>query len=271
MSAAGIAVGAARGDGIIRCAFADGQGRFRFEGLSPGGWQIRWCPKSAGARAVTKVGMPHGFPPIFLRPGEPTWDCYVEAGAATAFDLDLRGEGSCVLEGRTSLLRKGYAELRVPGPGTGAPLAVGPVQDDGSFRLALSSPGTYALDLSDNGAPTIRDRVALVPGTTRWRCAPALGELALDLAPGAPPWMRNDLVHVRLEPGGAEIITRCPLKSEPGATERRFQVPCGPGEIQRGLSLLPPYRAGGALVATVSISVEGAVEVVLGGEGGEDG
>jgi hypothetical protein len=89
---AGTLVGVSNGDGSYRCQFVDEEGRFRFEDLAAGGWQVRTMkrePENAPLREDECTELPAGSAP-------PGWDVEVVEGQVVRFDiaLDLRRSGN---------------------------------------------------------------------------------------------------------------------------------------------------------------------------------
>ncbi len=69
------------GDGLPRTMRAGPNGRFRFEGLAPGRWQVMTCDAEIDP-GKTRYGSTEDTSPI-------EWSCEVRAGATTRHDLDL--------------------------------------------------------------------------------------------------------------------------------------------------------------------------------------
>jgi hypothetical protein len=98
--AVGTIVGASRGDGHAVTLRADSQGRFRFEGLTPGPWLV----------APADQEIQPGYTSTSVSGGdraEPRSNCQVYEGQTTRFDLDLTRGPAVVLEG--TLLLSGAA------------------------------------------------------------------------------------------------------------------------------------------------------------------
>ncbi|MCY3001626.1 MAG: hypothetical protein NTV21_07470 [Planctomycetota bacterium] len=79
--AEGTIVGVSRGDGFVRTLRTGPDGRFRFEGLTPGPWQVLPRAQEVGPNSTT-IGITSGSMPI-------EWSCEVRDGRTTRFDLDL--------------------------------------------------------------------------------------------------------------------------------------------------------------------------------------
>jgi RNA polymerase sigma-70 factor (ECF subfamily) len=80
--AEGFIVAINHGDGRARTQRAGPGGRYRFEGLAPGDWQVLASEREVDP-GTTRYSSLTGRAPI-------EWDCVVTAGATTRFDLDLR-------------------------------------------------------------------------------------------------------------------------------------------------------------------------------------
>jgi hypothetical protein len=84
--AAGIIVGASCGDGRARTQRTGPGGTFRFEDLTPGGWQVRRCEAELDPSTSTTT--------YFGRRAEAiVWDCEVVDGGTTRFEVDLTQDG----------------------------------------------------------------------------------------------------------------------------------------------------------------------------------
>ena len=79
--AEGTIVGISRGDGFPRTQRAGAGGRFRFEGLTPGNWQVLHRTDEIDPQSNSST-MSTGATPI-------EWSCEVSDGRTTRFDLDL--------------------------------------------------------------------------------------------------------------------------------------------------------------------------------------
>jgi len=83
--AAGVIVGASCGDGLGRTQRAGPGGSFRFEGLTPGMWQVVRRDAEIDPNSSTTSYAGSRSEPI-------QWDCEVFDGRVTWFDLDLTGD-----------------------------------------------------------------------------------------------------------------------------------------------------------------------------------
>ena len=153
--ACGYVVGVSNGFGFALTVPVEADGTFRFQNLAPGDYQIRAAPGPA-AEWVLFRGL--DFKP-FTRPI--SFDCRVESGRTTRFDVDLRGEGTCLWRARVDLPlpeeRSLTTQLYRLEPGGGS-ILVGQRELDaeGRVEFSLSTPGPHRLE------------VALYPSFSAW-------------------------------------------------------------------------------------------------------
>jgi len=129
---AGNLVSISRGDGDVRFARTDGDGFYRFESLTPGGWQVAHRDREAQL-SVSYRALDGPEPPI-------EWDCDVVDGGTTRYDIDLRDEMPGVLRGRLTLDGAGAfgwsaALVRDAGGNVIAPVRSVALEADGRFEL----------------------------------------------------------------------------------------------------------------------------------------
>lgn len=86
-SAEGSIVGINRGDLAPRTMRVGPDGRFRFEGLTPGSWQVLARDEELEPGGVT---ISRNTDDGSTEPPEIRWSCEVQAGRTTVYDLDLR-------------------------------------------------------------------------------------------------------------------------------------------------------------------------------------
>jgi RNA polymerase sigma factor (sigma-70 family) len=87
-SAEGIIVGINRGDVEPRTLRSGPGGAYRFDGLTPGKWQVLACERELQAGSVTIMSLSNDD--ASSEPRELEWSCDVQAGRTTLHDLDLR-------------------------------------------------------------------------------------------------------------------------------------------------------------------------------------
>lgn len=223
-----------RGDGEPRTQHLERDGRFRFEGLLPGKWQVLAPEVELDASgSVSSLGES-------LEPVSMDWSCEVLAGETTWFELSEQRE-ECALEGRLALgaarLEGWSAELRREVPANEAPaLELRAALDaDGRFRIVAPRSGKHHLELrapgSDRGGLELALDLDLRPGPNELSLA--LGATSLT-GEGAPVGSRSEtllefLGHSAEVPGLSARARIVP------SADGRFSlswVPAGSGTIQ---------------------------------------
>lgn len=179
-SVEGRIVGASNGSGMLRTTTTDAEGRYRLEGLAPGPYQVRPCTVPLAEWQALKPGSGRCVEPI-------EWDCRVESGAETRFDLELRDEGSCVLVGSLGAFGSGPCVASLIRDG--APRASGTFED-GAYRLAVREPGRYHLQLL-LGEVRLDSSVDLGLGETRLDLPVEHGVLRVGPVPQDVLWWLN--------------------------------------------------------------------------------
>jgi len=171
-SCAGVIVGINRGDAqpITRTVGADG--RFRFEHLTPGSWEIQRADQEFRlATTITSSSGPD-VADIALR-----HDFEIAGGQTTHKDLDLSDAGPCVIEIQLSNnTQAGRAWSVLPRARSGRDsLAVGAgvtCDASGHARLAVPDPGEYTLTVTpppeSGSAFQFEFDLALQRGTNFW-------------------------------------------------------------------------------------------------------
>ncbi len=259
-SPAGTIVGVSRGDGYARTVRVAADGHYRFDHLTPGGWQVKECEKmlDGGDHETMSWGFgPHARLPV---------SCTVVEGRTTRFDLDEGG--GCAVEGhlrarlegldlwKASLVRAGLQVFSLSDEVTAS------LDEEGRFRVSVPEPGRYLLMLNspalaaEVGASTnlrLSTELELVPGSTAWELDLELGSLSgegLEPAEGPLPaalyvWERGETkayvqvipdesgrFHLPLVPAGPGRLTRVDLQAldgDPAAFETlvEVEVPAG--------------------------------------------
>jgi hypothetical protein len=267
----GLVVGITSGDGWLRTRTVGAEGEFRFDDLAPGPWQVRRCLEHVGAAQRLKS----------FRRGPPVeWDCIVDSGATTVFDLDLRDEDSCVLSGRFSYAEKaatGWSASLLEGTVTidsqAAALERCELDTDGKFRLSLSKPGAYLLALHGPDGIVVGDRVELLRGETQWERAIATGRLVLDHVPTWQEMSRSQRrCLLRWDGEGAlSLADAVPLSAKEPVAPVTLTVPAGrirlvlaPFSRSMGFAILSP--ADDVFLAEIDVQVGAEVHFDLAGK-----
>lgn len=215
---AGAIVHVARGDGLESSVRVGADGRYRFEGLAPGPWQVRLGLALAMPRAQTARVSQES-----LRD-----DVEVASGAVARFDLRLPSAPRCRLFGRVTLDGKalGPCVVELTRPGKQRVLARGWSDPAGEFELALDEPGEFELrvdSLDPSGARyEVRHSLRLAEGRTTLDLA-AQGATHVFESPAAPTEPTDFVVRVEADVGGLWSV-RVPIDAEGRA---RLQAPLG--------------------------------------------
>lgn len=216
-------VAASRGDGFHVWMHPDGEGRFRFDGLTPGDWRVEGRLR-APAREILSVA--RGEEREFR------WNALVESGGVARVDVDMRQQGMVEVHGRllvTGASAEGWS-VRVEELSQQIERTVRPaveIDSSGFFTLQLES-GTRELvfegELPGGARAKITRTLEVVGPRTEWE-----GEL------GVASWSAKDLPKgkpLRLIKGyntGAQEIVRFEANEEGG-----FEglVPVGKSSLQ---------------------------------------
>lgn len=223
-------ISASFGDGFIKTARTDAQGRFAFDDCRPGEWLI--SPR--GFARNDSFGLSDMAYRSWIDADALALEhCSVESGRTTEVVVDLGRSRACELHGRlhiTGLERRPHHAWLAPAnapPGLRSdPLTYAFVAPDGTFSLGLPKPGRYRLHVEVDGATTrIDDLVELRPGRTEWSLAYATGSLRLE-KPGGMGVSYAHRLHVA--DSTAEII------SDIGGDQTiGIAWPCGPAQLSR--------------------------------------
>lgn len=225
---AGRIVGVSRGDGHAVTRRVGADGRFRFEHLTPGPWQVELREHEldpAGSSWSTD-----SFRPLAEIPSS----CVVVAGQTTVFDLSTGEEPPFVLAGELRVDGQpaaGWVAQLIETLGTrlvpGSRTTACTVDADGHFRLGSPTGGERWL-LLRSGDLALMARVRLDAGTRDFRAE--LATATLDLEGLAPPgeepapaalyvWNADDRLAV------------CPLFSDEQGRIEGLRVLAGSGRV----------------------------------------
>lgn len=206
VEALGTLVGIGSGDGHVQALEVAADGRFRFEHLAPGAWQVRRCDPELFERTASGV---------FLNSRDCealVWDVDVLDGAASRFDLDLRQRVPSHLQGALELGGTALDGWRAT-LSAGSSLVRGQLDTGGRFRVDTPAPGEFELSLWGPSSASVRvwisQRVKLAPGANAWTLKLDTGRVRLaglprfaaneqrESAPYALRWSRPDGVAWR--------------------------------------------------------------------------
>ncbi len=243
---AGTIVAINRGDAHARTMRVGADGRFRFERLTPGAYEVRVTDEELDpTRSQTSTNS-------WKSPHVIEGDCVVSAGRTTWYDLDLGGGAEpCVVHGTLRL------DGGVPGPWRVTLLPFGETRwvvgdhpsttlgPDGEFSLRSREPGAYDLLFAapgDEGEVTrLMAPIELEQGERDFSLALATGTVVIE---NAEPWPGGDespaslrlhfLVWERdgvraLIPVGGDEARRCELPQVPAGHLRVCRL--GPTEL----------------------------------------
>ncbi|MEX1026150.1 MAG: carboxypeptidase-like regulatory domain-containing protein [Planctomycetota bacterium] len=229
VSAAGRIVAISRGDGRSETVRCDAEGAFRFERLVPGRWQVELADEERrpGNSSTTSDGSP-------FREEEIAWNCEVQAGETTRFDLRERRIAPVELAG-TLTIDGGGAEgwvarldddagfTKTDGPRTA-------LDESGAFTLAVDEPGEYRLSILDpsQAAKVVTTRVLLSAGRNAWSARFDTGELVLHSL-AEPAAESVDFLVAERE----GFVFLCWLRPGGDAPLRLSGVPAGPCRVTR--------------------------------------
>ncbi|MEQ1891251.1 MAG: sigma factor-like helix-turn-helix DNA-binding protein, partial [Planctomycetota bacterium] len=226
----GVIVGLNRGDSRPRTVRADAEGRFRFERLTPGSWQL--------ARAKQEFNPAQRGGAYSARNGWtlPT-NCAVRAGETTRMDLDLSDWLPGELDGRLTVNGAPAEDWLVQAWPKGVRSFSGTLPStaldaDGRFHLALDEPGPRRLSFSpapELGLEGVIELEAEVQGgPNTWSHDLAFGELYGH----CPPIASGDTLVLCNREGSSPsfFLTIAPDSND---RYRLPYVPAGPAEVRR--------------------------------------
>ena len=223
--AVGLLVSVSRGDGDVRFDRTDEEGSFRFDGLTPGGWNVAYRVRE-GKQSTRYMGSSDSW--------EPRWDCQVVDGSVTPYDIDLRYESLAAVSGRLQTdgqLAEGwtakvvhlYAEDMID---PARPVAL---DSEGRFEARVA-PGTYTVSLQspagDSGSIQLNRRVEIGEEGFTWDLDLETGGLRGTSGMGARA------LHLSIS---LPEDVRCSATLQPD-DEGRFAltgIPAGPARLHR--------------------------------------
>jgi hypothetical protein len=197
--AAGTIVAICRFDGRAVSQRVGPDGKFSFPRLTPGRWEVTHVDREVDGHSNSEYG------PGVQAPTEFPWNCVVEDGATTHFDLDLAHGSSCSLSLQMSVDGKpaaGWMASLGPRQPTRESKEVGGSLDgDGRLHIESLDVGSYRLvihrpaESSEKGQ--LEASIDLKVGENSWPCtlytgriqghvSPKPGEVRLSYAWGRP-------------------------------------------------------------------------------------
>ena len=222
-------IGASRGDGKPLFTRTDVTGSYRFDGLTPGPWEVRFveAPTPPGGVSIESSTGP-------LHAGI-DWTCEVQEGGVTYFDIYPETESpppACKLAGQLLFAEAGDW-VAVLGPpeehivDRGDPV---PLTAEGRFELAASLPGHYRLQLMNRASVQfVSDLVDLAEGVSTWSMDKRHGSLEVAGLEPSTDAEFPALVHLWRGTGELRVIT-CLLPDENGSCVVD-DVPIGAGDL----------------------------------------
>lgn len=229
----GVIVSLNRGDGFPLTVRSDTEGRFGFEGLTPGPWRLargrmEFNPNGGGtaASSVTK--------PVVL-----DTNCTIAEGETTYRDLDLTDDEPCLVAGLFTVNGAPASGWSVSGWPGAAQAIVGDLPStatgaDGRFELTVEEPGALRLSFSPpaeaGGAGRIDFLTEIRPGRNEWSANLSAGRLRGHCLSSLP---KEELVLFYNRPADPEPSCWLPIQpDEDGAYLLPF-VPAGKGLVRR--------------------------------------
>ena len=193
VSPAGTIVAATRGWGHAHYVLAAEDGRYRFEGLTAGDWQVARAKPDDQQWLRTER-----YWPDYEMKELPEADVTLRAGGVAYYDLDFRDEVPCRVEGALSLGGEPASGWQVRlWSGRSSPSA----ELDGFGRFTVSAPksGESSLYLARGSYSTDRESLSVtihtVPGVQPWSLDLPIGTLELfDLPAGEVPKDMEDFM-----------------------------------------------------------------------------
>jgi len=167
-SAAGVIVGASRGDGFGVTQLTDEDGRFRFEGLTPGRWWVERRDEEISPHSTSSSSGSS------TSEQEIPWNCEVVEGGTARIELDLSRVASVIVAGRVLLggVPTEGCTAALHGIGGGGELDSARLDSRGAFRIELDTPGRYELRVHGRMGPSgfgfLHQEVELEVGNNDW-------------------------------------------------------------------------------------------------------
>jgi RNA polymerase sigma factor (sigma-70 family) len=221
--ASGVVVGINRFDGRARTQRVGADGKFRFEGLTPGDWEVKRALTAIDSNNFSTVWM-SGVPDVKYET-----NCAVAEGQTTHFDLDLGAELDARLLGHVTMNgapAAGWSVSARPGDVNvfTSPLPGGAIDTRGDVTIPLPHPATYFLEIrqvvEDGTALKISEELEVHANDNVW---------TLDLSCGA--------IEGRVTAGDATRVVTIAWTNVQGTSassqvnvdaDGHFKIPCVP-------------------------------------------
>lgn len=226
--ASGVFVGVNRFDGRARTQRVGADGKFRFDGLTPGDWEVKRALTAIDSNNTSTVWM-SGVPEVKYES-----NCVVAEGQTTHFDLDLGAELDARLLGHVTVNGApavGWSVSARPGDVNvfTSPLPGGAVDARGDVVIRLPHPTKYFLEVreivEDGTALKISQEIDVHANDNVW---------TLDLSCGA--------IEGRITAGDATRVVTLAWNDVQGTSgssqvnvdaDGRFKIPCVPaGDVE---------------------------------------
>jgi hypothetical protein len=179
-NASGLVVAANRGDARAQTTRTGADGAFRFERLTPGRWNVTRAEVEISPFRSSTMSSDGETKEL-----EIPWNCVVDDGRTTRFDVDARDAAPCILAGHVEVNHS---------PATGWSVHVAPelnvafteppggtVDSHGDVRVEVAEPGSYRITLRPPGSSMPQGEFAtsvkLARGSNPWTVAFDVGAL----------------------------------------------------------------------------------------------
>ena len=253
----GILLGATCGDEHIVYTRTDEHGRYRFERLTPGPWQVRVL-----VREATPDDSEYGETVVGRAGTSFEADCEVQQGSTTRFDIDAAALAFARLEGRVKMSGVQFTHsiihlLRFPGT-TQFSSNAAHLRSDGGFELPTVARGRYCLTL--RGDPDQRpyldidDEIDLREEHERWDVEVSSGRIAGRITRALGP--NKHWVHAWSGAGHLMVYTH--LETDAAGVLVPTIIPAGIGRIVE-------FQSGGVLPIDATLPSIASVDVAIGG------
>jgi hypothetical protein len=198
---------------------------------------------------------------VAREPYEVPWNCTVDEGRTTRFDLDLRDEKACVVAAKVAfgdrtvqgwtLSIETSGELETTGAG---------LDEQGRARVEVAQPGTYTLALrtaGDRFDARFNRRTELARGETAWNLGVAVGGLEGRVRGATNGELARLLYQSQLE--GGVTFDAWITADEDG----RFRLPFAPAGKASIFRITEDETPGRRIASTRSVEVKAGETVTV--------